>query len=90
MLAGRGRYPTEFRLDSNLADTAHVSSACAFARSMLTGGDGVAAEMEMVADLVVAGEEHCACRPGLTRFIGRSRRRVVWSEFSARLFGPLC
>src|SRR3954463_7545413 len=32
----------------------------------------------------------CACRGDLKRFIWRSRRRVGWCEFSARLLRPLC
>ena len=37
-----------------------------------------------------AERKRCACRADLNRFICRSRRRVGWCEFSARLFSPLC
>lgn len=34
--------------------------------------------------------KRCNCRADLKRFITRSRLRVDWCEFSARLFKPLC
>src|SRR3954470_20899216 len=37
-----------------------------------------------------AERKRCACRGDVKRFICRSRRRVGWFEFSARLFRPLC
>src|SRR3954449_7985638 len=37
-----------------------------------------------------AERNRCACRADLKRFICRSRRRVGWCEFSARLLSPLC
>ncbi len=58
--------------------------------AVLDGGDVVAAEMEEIADLVVAERKRCAWPADLKRFIWRSRRRVGWCEFSARLFRPLC
>jgi hypothetical protein len=58
--------------------------------AVLAGGDVVAAEVEEIADLVVGGEETLRCRADLKRFICRSRRRVGWCEFSARLLRPLC
>ena len=58
--------------------------------SILAGGDVVAAEMKEVVDLVVGGKETLCLPRRLEPLHCRSRRRVGWCEFSARLFNPLC
>jgi hypothetical protein len=57
---------------------------------VLGGSDVIAAETEEVVDLIVGREEALRLTGRLNCFMCRSRRRVGWCEFSARLFNPLC
>jgi hypothetical protein len=56
---------------------------------MLGGGEVIAAEIKEVVNLIV-GREEAIGLAGRFELICRSRRRVGWCEFSARLFNPLC
>jgi hypothetical protein len=50
----------------------------------------VAANSEVIANAPNGPRNRCACSGYLIRRIARSRWRVGWCEFSARLLSPLC
>ena len=56
----------------------------------LNSGRLVTAKQEQVVDPVVGGQEALCLPRQLEALICRSRHRVGWCEFSARLFSPLC
>ncbi len=53
---------------------------------MLLGADAVTAELEVPGDAAEGGHNRSTLRAEVNRFVARSRWRVGWWEFSARLF----
>ena len=91
VLAGRGRR-RRGRQAAQAAPliSAHDSNARALTARYWLAGTGSRRRGKRVLIWPWAERKRWAWPAGLKRFICRSRRRVGWCEFSARLFRPLC
>ena len=90
-LAGRGRHGSGVQAAAAIPlMSAHALNARALAARYSLAVTWSRRRWKRLAIWSWAERKRCACRADLKRFICRSRRRVGWCEFSARLFRPLC